>query len=378
MLREINGYDLTTGKLLNGFGEMRNDGTTVVAAAGSTPAASPTTSTRSGGATPGDLDAPGGSVSPEWGWAWPANRRILYNRASADPAGKPWSERKKLIWWDEEQEAWAGYDVPDFPPGKRPDYRPEDDAEGMDAIPGDAPFMMMPDGRGALFSPSGPLDAPIPTHYEPLESPVPNELYPSLGANPLGITWVRPENPLVEEHDDRYPHVASTFRLTEHHTAGPMSRNLPWLAELQPEMFAEIDPVLAREAGIKDGEWMVIETPRAAIEARAKVTNRIQPLRMGERTIHQVCLPWHWGTFKTNPQGVTGDTANDLIAISGDPNVTIHESKAFRCSVRAGRREGETTIRLAGVDAQQAPESDHQPDFASKTPHSVLGDEDQI
>ncbi len=86
--------------------------------------------------------------------------------------------------------------MPDFPPGKRPDYRPQDDAEGMDAIPGDAPFMMMPDGRGALFSPSGPLDAPIPTHYEPLESPVPNELYPSLGANPLGITWVRPENPL--------------------------------------------------------------------------------------------------------------------------------------------------------------------------------------
>ena len=222
-----------------------------------------------------------------------------------------------------------------------------------------------------------PLDAPIPTHYEPLESPVPNELYPLLGANPLGITWVRPENPLVAENDDRYPHVASTFRLTEHHTAGPMSRNLPWLAELQPEMFAEIDPVLAREAGIKDGEWMVIETPRAAIEARAKVTNRVQPLRMGERTIHQVCLPWHWGTFKTNPQGVTGDTANDLIAISGDPNTTIHESKAFRCSVRAGRREGETTIRLAGVDAQQAPKGDHQPDFASKTPHSVLGDEDQ-
>lgn len=376
VLREINGYDLTTGKLLNGFGEMRNDGTTssgcwIYSGCFADNVNQPRRR------NPGDLDAPGGSVSPEWGWAWPANRRVLYNRASADPSGKPWSERKKLVWWDEEKEQWAGYDVPDFPPGKRPDYAPEPDAEGMDAIPGSAPFMMMPDGRGALFSPSGPLDAPIPTHYEPLESPVPNELYPKLGANPLGITWVRPENPLVEENDDRYPLVASTFRLTEHHTAGPMSRNLPWLAELQPEMFAEIDPVLARDRGIVDGEWMVIETPRAEIEARAKVTNRVQPLRMGERTIHQVCLPWHWGTFKTNPQGVTGDTVNDLIAISGDPNTTIHESKAFRCDVRAGRRQGESTSRLADVDTHEDPDSHQRPDFASKTPHSVLGDEEQ-
>src|SRR3712207_5156110 len=150
----------------------------------------------------------------EWGWAWPANRRILYNRASADPQGRPWSERKKLVWWDEEQGKWTGYDVPDFPPGKRPDHEPAPDAAGMDAIPGDAPFMMLPDGRAQLYSARGLLDAPMPTHYEPLESPVRNELYPEVGANPAAITWERGENPLVPAHDERYPHVGSTFRLT--------------------------------------------------------------------------------------------------------------------------------------------------------------------
>ena len=160
---------------------------------------------------------------------------------------------------------------------------------------------------------------------------------------------MRPENPIADPEDPRWPDVASTFRLTEHHTAGPMSRNLPWLAELQPEMFAEIDPVLAAEAGIEDGGWMVIESPRAEIEARAKVTNRVRPLRIGDRTLHQVCLPWHFGTYTSNEQGVVGDAANDLVAILGDPNVSIHESKAFRCSVRAGRRREETTERLAGA-----------------------------
>jgi formate dehydrogenase major subunit len=375
VLREINGYDLTTGKLVSGFGELKNDGTTscgcwIYSGCFKDNVNQPRRR------DPGDVNAPGGSVSPEWGWAWPANRRILYNRASADPSGKPWSERKKLVWWDEEQGKWTGYDVPDFPPDKRPDYEPHPEADGMEAIPGDAPFMMMPDGRGALFTPSGLLDAPIPTHYEPLESPVPNELYPKLGANPVGITWVRPENPLIPPADERFPHVASTFRLTEHHTAGPMSRNLPWLAELQPEMFAEIDPMLADAKGIVDGEWMVIETPRAEIEARAKVTARVRPLRMGDRIVHQICLPWHWGTFKSNPQGVTGDAVNDLTAISGDPNVSIHESKAFLCNVRAGRRHGESTARLAGVKNGDGAEATERPDKASMTPHSVLGEEE--
>jgi formate dehydrogenase major subunit len=370
VLREINGYDLTTGKLLDGFGQMKNDGTTACGCwiySGCYAGGVNQTRRRE----PGDLNAPGGSVSPEWGWAWPANRRILYNRASADPEGKPWSERKKYVWWDEEKGGWTGYDVPDFPPGKRPDYTAPEDAEGMDAISGANPFIMMPDGRAWLYSPSGLLDAPVPTHYEPLESPVRNELYPNVGANPAALTWERPENPLIEPGEEAYPLIASTFRLTEHHTAGPMSRNLPWLAELQPEMFAEIDPVLAAERGIVDGEWMVVSTPRAEIEARAKVTTRVRPLQVGGRTVHQVCLPWHWGTFKTNPQGVTGDSVNDLVAISGDPNVTIHESKAFRCDVRAGRRTEETTEKLADAESQPDAEPE-RPDFAAETEQSVF------
>ena len=376
MLQEINGRDLTTGELVNGFAQLKADGTTSSGCwiySGCFAGGVNQTRRRN----PGDLEAPGGSVSPEWGWAWPANRRILYNRASADPQGRPWSERKKYMWWDEERGAWAGYDVPDFPAGKRPDHEPKRDAVGMDAIPGDGPFMMMPDGKAHLYSASGLLDAPLPTHYEPLESPVRNELYPDAGANPAAITWVRPENPLIEPDDPRWPHVASTFRLTEHHTAGPMSRNLPWLAELQPEMFAEIDPQLAREHGIVDGEWMVVSTPRAEIEARAKVTNRVRPLKIGDRTVHQVCLPWHFGTYRSNEQGVTGDAVNDLVAMSGDPNVSIHESKAFRCAVRAGRRSGETTERLAGIDSTPEdvdPGSDHpaeRPNRSAQTEQSV-------
>jgi formate dehydrogenase major subunit len=354
VLKEINGYDLTSDRLVDGFAQLRADGTTTSGCwiyAGCFAGGVNQTRRRD----PGDLDAPGGWVSPGWGWAWPANRRILYNRASADPDGRPWSERKKYVWWDTELQRWAGYDVPDFPADKPPGHRPSPDEAGMEAIPGDGPFIMMPDGRAHLYSASGLLDAPLPTHYEPLESPVRNELYPEMGANPVAITWDRPENPLVEPGDDRYPHVASTFRLTEHHTAGPMSRNLPWLAELQPEMFAEIDPQLARERGIVDGEWMVVETARAEIEARAKVTSRVQPLQVGGRTLHQICLPWHFGTYATNEQGVVGDAVNDLVAMSGDPNVSIHESKAFRCQVRPGRRRGETTERLAGIDSTPEP-----------------------
>jgi formate dehydrogenase major subunit len=336
VLKEINGYDVATGRHVDGFADLRADGTTACGCwiyAGCFAGGVNQTRRRD----PGDLDAPGGHVSPDWGWAWPANRRILYNRASADPSGKPWSERKKHVWWDEEAGRWAGYDVPDFPVDKPPGYRAPDDAVGMDAISGDDPFIMMSDGRAWLYSPSGLLDAPLPAHYEPLESPVDNLLYPEQHSNPAALTWDRAENPRATEAGE-YPIVASTFRLTEHHTAGPMSRNLPWLAELQPEMFCEIDPVLAAERGIEDGGWMVIATPRAEIEARAVVTSRVQPLKVAGRTVHQVCMPWHWGEFRSSEQGVTGDSANELVVLSGDPNVSIQETKAFRCDVRAGRR----------------------------------------
>jgi formate dehydrogenase major subunit len=365
ILREINGYNLETGELVPGFAELKADGSTSsgcwiysgIYRDGVNQARR---------RDPGDLDAEGGWVSPEWAWAWPANRRVLYNRASADPDGKPWSERKKYVWWDEEQAKWTGYDVPDFPVDKPPGYTPPKDAKGMDAISGSDPFIMHADGRGWLFAPSGLLDGPMPTHYEPLESPADNLLYPRLRSNPAAQRWNRADNPTAMEPTAHFPCVATTFRLTEHHTAGGMSRWLPWLDELQPAMFAEIDPLLAAERGIEDGGWMVISSPRADIEARAKVTERMKPLNIDGRTIHQIALPWHWGFGGPDP----GDAANDLIALSGDPNVSIEESKAFVCNVRAGRREGSPTARLAGIHdgaPDAAPNRDHP---AETRPHT--------
>jgi formate dehydrogenase major subunit len=366
VMREVNGYTVADGKPVSAFTGLKSDGSTASGcwiycgyfADGVNQARR---------REPGDLSAPGGGVSPQWAWAWPANRRILYNRASADPDGKPWSERKKYIWWDEQAGKWSGYDVPDFPPDKRPDYEPSDDSRAMDAIGGSDPFIMMPDGRACLYTPGALLDGPLPTHYEPIESPVRNLLYPELGANPSAIRWARPANPLAAAGDPRYPLVATTFRLTEHHTAGAMSRNVPWLDELQPAMFAEIDPQLAADRGIEDGGWMTIVTERAEIEARARVTDRMRPLRVEGRIVHQVAMPWHWGYAGPN----TGDVANDLIAISGEPNVSIQESKAFSCDVRAGRREGSSTRRLANVAPARSPVGAGEDDPLAESPKKV-------
>src|SRR4051812_19883513 len=357
VLKEINGYDVATGEPLPGFAQLKSDGSTACGCwIYSGVYADGVNQARRRDA--GDIRAPGGWVSPEWAWAWPANRRMLYNRASADPEGRPWSERKRYVWWDENEGKWTGYAVPDFPVDKSPDYRaPENGGEGMDAISGDQPFIMMGDGVGWLYTPSGLLDGPLPTHYEPLESPVGNLLYPKLGANPVALRWDRPENPLHGTGDPRFPLVATTFRLTEHHTSGAMSRTLPWLDELQPEMFAEIDPVIAAVRGIEDGGWMTIVTERAEIEARAKVTERIRPLTIDGQPVHQVALPWHWGYGA----GTAGDATNDLIALSGDPNVSIEEAKAFTCDVRAGRRTRQTTepLRLADEHRHVASNEDH-------------------
>ncbi len=356
VLHEVNGYEVASGKPVSLFTDLAADGSTACGCwiySGAFAEGVNQTRRRE----PGDLDGPGGWVSPEWGWAWPANRRLLYNRASADPDGKPWSERKRYVWWDEGEEKWAGYDVPDFPAPKRPDYRAPEGADGMDAISGDDPFIMMADGRGWLYSPSGLLDGPLPAHYEPLESPVANLLYPDLHSNPAALTWHRSDNPYNPAGDPRYPLVATTFRLTEHHTAGAMSRNLPWLAELQPEMFAEIDPLLARDRGVEDGDWITVVTERAEIEARAQVTERMRPLRVEGRVVHQVALPWHWGFYGDN----TGDSTNDLGALASDPNVSIQESKAFSCDIRAGRRTRGPTERLRGVHEEdwRPPQAEH-------------------
>jgi formate dehydrogenase major subunit len=326
VLREINGCD-ADGKTLPGFTALKDDG-----------------STSSGcwiysGCYTDDVNQtarrrPGGEqswVAPEWGWAWPANRRILYNRASADPEGRPWSDRKAYVWWDGEQ--WTGHDVPDFEKKKPPSYEPPPDAKAQDAIGGADPFIMQTDGKGWLFVPKGLVDGPLPAHYEPQESRVVNPLY-GQQANPVRQVYSRKGNRYHPVDGEVYPYVFTTYRLTEHHTAGGMSRFLPYLSELQPEMFCEVSPELAAERGLVNGGWATIITARSAIEARVLVTDRVRPLRIQGRTVHQIGLPYHWGSAGV----VRGDSANDLLPIVLDANSHIQESKAATCDIRPGRR----------------------------------------
>ncbi len=348
VLEEINGHHLTgdqAGQPVSSFVELRADGSTAsgcwiyagVFAGGVNRAASK------------KPDAEQGWVAPDWGWAWPLNRRILYNRASADPQGRPWSERKAYVWWDEQQGRWVGHDVPDFPLTKPPTYRPEPGSTGPEGLAGDDPFIMQPDGKGWLFTPKGLVDGPLPTHYEAQESPVVNPLY-GQQRNPARLLYPRKDNLTApsagEPGADVYPYMFTTYRLTEHHTAGSMSRWLPYLSELQPEFFCEVSPELAAERGLVNGGWATIVSPRAAIEARVLVTERMTPLVVEGRTVHQVGLPYHWGVGGRGAV-VDGDSANDLIGVTLDPNVSIQDSKVTMCDIRPGRRpRGPEVIRL--------------------------------
>src|SRR6266851_3492550 len=268
-----------------------------------------------------------------WGFAWPANRRILYNRASADLQGKPWSEKKKLIWWDpaapgqepEKKGKWVGLDVPDFNAFLAPD-----------AKNGDKPFIMRADLVGAFF---GPLnDGPFPEHYEPIESPTRN-LLSKQQKNPVAKIWSLPDhkNDLAPLGSKDYPYVITTYRLTEHHLSGVMSRYLPMLAEMFESHFAEISQELAKEIGIANGDKVTVSTPRGKIVARAMVTHRIKPFLIDGKTVHQIGVPWHWGWKGVESlPGSKGDITNDLSATVADPTVYIQETKAFMCNVKKG------------------------------------------
>jgi len=327
IIREINGYQTGTKELLKSFGDLKDDGSTTCASwiyCGVYPEEG---KLRARSREPDPDNKPGTNLG--WGYAWPANRRVLYNRAAADPDGNPWSERKKLIWWDAGQKKWVGYDVPDFAATKAPDTPAKPGATGLDAHDGKSPFIMMPDGKGWLFVPTGLADGPLPTHYEPMESPVVNLLYPKQQHNPVAKHWQHEENQLAEVGDPNFPIVLTTYRLTEHHLAGAMTRWLPWLAELQPELFIEMSPELAEEKGIENLDLVKITTKRRSIVAKALVTPRLRPLMIDGKVVHQVGMPWHWGYMGI----VTGDIVNDLTAMVGDPNVSIHESKALCCNV---------------------------------------------
>lgn len=360
VLSEINGYHVTgpdAGKNLTSYTQMRRDGSTAGGCWIYT-----------GVYTGADTDGPsnsaarrvpqggGGVTQHEWGWVWPADRRILYNRASADPDGRPWSERKRYMEWDADAGRWVGPDVPDFPVDLAPDARPDPSVGGVEALCGDDPFVMQADGKGWLYAPRGLVDGPLPTHYEPQESPVVNTLYPQQ-QSPARVLFPRADNLDAPSGDvpgsEVYPFVFTTYRLTEHHTAGGMSRWSPYLSELQPEMFCEISPELAAERGLTNEGWATIVSPRGAIEARVLVTDRMMPLTINGRQVHQVGLPYHWGVG--SDAVVSGDAANDLIGVTLDPNVQIQESKVGSCDVVAGRRpQGRALLDLVRTYQERA------------------------
>jgi formate dehydrogenase major subunit len=321
VLREIHGWTVADQKLVKHFGELKNDGSTACGC------------WIYSGVYDGENKAnkrnPHGPYGHGWGFAWPLDRRIMYNRASARPDGQPWSERKKLVWWDAEQHEWVGNDVADFTHGKPPDYKPAAESGGDEALAGDKPFIMHPDGMGWLWVVSGLKDGPLPVHYEPLESNLRNTLHPERQTNPAENWLRRDDNVYASSPDSRFPYVLTTYRLTEHHTAGGMSRTLPHLAELQPELFAELSNELAAELGIINGDRVKVSTARGSIEARALVTDRMPSLDVQGKRVHQVGLPYHWGGRGV----VKGDVVNDLLAMSEEPNVRIFESKALSCVV---------------------------------------------
>jgi formate dehydrogenase major subunit len=218
------------------------------------------------------------------------------------------------------------------------------------------PFIMQADGKAWLFAPAGLIDGPMPTHYEPQESPVTSRLHrqqrnparhlvdPSNGHNLFQPSGDEPGSNV-------FPYVATTYRLTEHHTAGGMSRWLPYLSELQPEMFCEVSPELAAERELDHLGWATIVTARNAIEARVLVTERMPSLTVNGRRVHQVGLPYHWG-----PNGYsTGDAANELAHLALDPNVHIQEVKALTCDIVPGRRpRGPERVELVRRYQQRA------------------------
>ncbi|ADG82669.1 formate dehydrogenase, alpha subunit [Thermincola potens JR] len=326
VVREINGYDVKTKKQVNNFLDLKDDGTTCCGnwiMSGVYPEEGNLAKRRN------TVDKTGIGQFLEWAWAWPLNRRILYNRASADLTGKPWSADKAVIWWDPtaidpktgKPGKWVGKDVPDFKATCPP--------TGSDfPFVGNQPFIMLDDGVAGLFAKKGMKEGPFPEHYEPWESPVKNIINP-VQVNPVVKIW----NPDEQSVPGRFPYVATTYRVSEHWQTGAMTRNLPWQCELVPEMFVEMSKALADQLGIANGEWVIVENMRGRIKAKAMVTERFQPIEINGKKVHQVGLPWHFG-FKGFAKGAI---ANELTPHIGDGNTMIPEYKAFLVNIRRAK-----------------------------------------
>ncbi len=273
----------------------------------------------------GKNDPTGLGLYPEWAWCWPVNRKVIYNRASVDLNGNPWDPKRPLLKWDPNKEdpatkkpgMWVG-DVPDGP------------APPMAKDTGKYPFIMMAEGKGAIFGP-GLNDGPFPEHYEALECPLEENLMNKQRVNPTIKIFAEKEDAFYS-CDTRYPYVATTYRVTEHWQTGVMTRHSPWLLEMQPQQFVEMSKELAAEKGIKGGDRIKVTSGRGEIIAVAVVTSRFKPFKIGGQTVHQVGMPWCFGwQYPGDPKA--GDSSNLLTPTIGDANTMIPESKAFMVNV---------------------------------------------
>ncbi len=319
--KDLNGYTVADGKLVTNFVGLQDDGST---ACGNWLYSGYYNNYEDPACKSRIKEKEGVGSNLGWSFAWPLNRRIVYNRCSADREGNPWNPELQMFWWDEEGNLVKKHDINDWPGSWTYEQVKEN------------PYIMLPDGVGLLFS-ATLADGPYPIHYEPAESPVNNLLYPKATFNPVSKRWYPDLLAVTDDDRAKYPYIMSTYRVTEHYQSGIMTRNMPWLNEIMPELFIEIDEELAGSLGIANGDMVFIESKRLAnngvqggIEAKACVTARLKPMMINGEKKHIVGMPFHWGFCGMSKGAVT----NDLSPSIGDANTTIPESKAFLCNIR--------------------------------------------
>lgn len=325
---EMNGFNVETGAPVQGAGQLKADGSTAcgcrLLSGYITKDGVNLTKNRDGGAVDHSIDL-------TYRFAWPGNSRVLYNRCSAAPDGRPWSERKKLVWWDEEKQKWVGYDKPQFDITKPPSYKPPKGAKGGAALSGTDPFIVHSDGKGWLFVPYGIKEGPFPIFYETSESPYKNALWKQ-SRDPLALIIDDPKNPIVEPGEPEYPTVMTTYHLVEHWLGGAMTRHTPWLVALQPRSFVEISPELADSIGITSGSYVTVKSPRASLQVKALVTPR---LRIGYIDGKPASIA---GRFVCSGyKGVLCDSiTNDLSPAEMSSDGLIPSSKGFVVKIEPG------------------------------------------
>lgn len=319
--KDLNGYTVEDGELVTNFVGLQDDGST---ACGNWLYSGYYNNYENPACKSRIKEKEGIGSNLGWSFVWPLNRRIVYNRCSADREGNPWNPELQMFWWDEEGNLVKKLDINDWPGSWNYEQVKEN------------PYIMLPDGVGSLFSLTL-ADGPLAIHYEPAESPVPNLLYPEATFNPVSKRWYPDLLAVTDEDRQKYPYIMSTYRVTEHYQSGIMTRNMPWLNEIMPELFIEIDEELAGELGIANGDMVFIESKRlvnngvqGGIEAKACVTPRLKPMLINGEKKHIVGMPFHWGYCGMSKGAVT----NDLSPSIGDANTTIPESKAFLCNIR--------------------------------------------